>query len=78
MRVSIGSRSEGDGMGYRFEAEEVVRVVHSNLDQPDEKKKLANIFDAVMLQWEDLIQADRLNLEQSAALQMIEDRLDSF
>ena len=62
-------------MGYRFEAKEVGRVVRSNLDQPDEKKKLVNIFDAVTIQWQDLIKTERLNLEQMAVLQMIKDRM---
>lgn len=63
-------------MEYRFEANEVVRVVRSNYDQPDEMIKLLNLFNAVRLQWNDLIKTNRLNQEQSAVLDLIQERLE--
>ena len=65
-------------MEYRFEANEVGRVVRSNFNQPDEMRKLVNLFDAVTIQWHDLIQADHLDQEQSAVLDMIKERLELF
>lgn len=63
-------------MKYRFETNEIVRIVDCIFNQPDEMKKLVNIFDAVQIQWEDFIQSDRLDQDQTAILSMIQDRLE--